>query len=431
MINIVDKVSEELNIPRWWVESIAIEYLDCRDYDVGENGIWKFNYEKVTKDELIKAVNEKKAVISAYTIFHNVRSEILRTRMLEGLVSNVIPGISENEGDILVEGLASNNYIPFLFNPTEEVDPKQNLSFHFQVFDDGRIWQWKFADFISVEGRNYGKFISEISNLDGFDKLHDMYLELYNNKKNQTKDEFLESISEYFDSINTLREKLLGELLQYHYCKKNEIKEFDKVTDKIPPYLSRFETFKVKNGEFYTRCYAAPIFYRGCYDHSKKSKQIEYSIKEKNEYVTKLDSIYQNRAIAVIMGASCLESFINQLGYECFPNIWDDMEKLSIGAKYLLFFELNNKSDLFDVGKKPFSYLNKLIRARNMLVHFKPHFKRVKNDNNSIVTTLNYYLNAGIDTLPEKIRKIIEITCRVGNKNSPAWLYDAPGWRYE
>jgi hypothetical protein len=41
MTNPIDVVSKKLKIPKWWVESIAIEYSDCRDF-AQDKDIWKF-----------------------------------------------------------------------------------------------------------------------------------------------------------------------------------------------------------------------------------------------------------------------------------------------------------------------------------------------------------------------------------------------------
>lgn len=155
MSGLVESVAHKTGLPQWWVEAIAIEYTDCREY-AGEEDIWGFNFEKVAEDELMNAVHSQKVVISRGVIFHNVLEEVVITRGIERFVSNVPVPLPKELEDLIPEGPISSYHFPFGVNSIDEWDPKLSLYDYFQVFDDEQIWQWRFAKFTKVKGRQYG-----------------------------------------------------------------------------------------------------------------------------------------------------------------------------------------------------------------------------------------------------------------------------------
>ena len=150
-------------VPDWWQTAIAIEYLDCRDY-AGPEEIWAFNFERLIPDETRRAMKERKVVIHG-TIFHNVQKLTWQTRVVGKLLSSVPVALSFTPEDLIPEGPVSPYHFPFVGNTYSVWDPKLDLSSHFQVLEDGRLWQWKFAEFIKVDGRKYGKWVSKEVNL--------------------------------------------------------------------------------------------------------------------------------------------------------------------------------------------------------------------------------------------------------------------------
>jgi len=57
------------------------------------------------------------------------------------------------------------------------------------------------------------------------------------------------------------------------------------------------------------------------------------SIQNEIEKPGLLDEIYQERAIAIILSAACIEAFLNGLGYENYPNEWDKIERNTFRKK--------------------------------------------------------------------------------------------------
>lgn len=81
MENVIDRVVRKIGVTKWWAETVAIEYLNCRDY-LEEGKIWVFNWNKIEDIELEEALNSFH-VIARGVLFHNVRESVLVTRILE------------------------------------------------------------------------------------------------------------------------------------------------------------------------------------------------------------------------------------------------------------------------------------------------------------------------------------------------------------
>lgn len=440
LCSVVDKLSKKMSLPKWWVEAIAIEYTDCREYGVGNDGIWKINFNRVQEKELEDALLNHKTVISGNIIFHNIRQEVIRTRMLEMLISGVPAPLTVDSNSGIVEGLASEYYTPFSFNGIDIVDPKQNLSNYFQVYENGELWQWKFADFISVEDRNYGKFVSDYVSLEDFDEQHKKYQELWNEKHTKKiSDASMEiKIDEYFKWIDSIRKPLLKRLYEMHLQKKTSPNYISKATEDIPPYLSRFESYKIvadnkgKNS-FLIKIQAAPIFYQSCCQHVRKASEITLSIHNSIELPLKLDTIYQEKASAIVTGIMCLEALINQIGYDMLPDIWESQEKLALSEKIQVILSLKGTgSNGYNTSIEPFSTFVNCITSRNWLVHLKPKYEPAKSFKMKSMSPIEYYLRDDlVFNLPGRIKDMIEYIYRDIKINAPAWLYEAPGWSFE
>ena len=439
-MNIIEKLSKQMNLPYWWVEAIAIEYTECREYGVGDDGIWKFNFDIIKEKDLEDALKNHKIIISSCIVFHNITKEVLRTRMLEGLFSGVASPLTTDSSSGVVEGLASESYIPYFFNSIDIVDPKQNLNSYFLVYENDELWQWKFADFIAVEDRNYGKYISNYVSLEDFDRQHDLYIELYNEKhqNNLSTDLLKNKIAEYFAWIDSIRGPVLNKLYELHKQQKNSPDYKSKATKGLPPQMSRFESYKIdSNGNgsnhYLYKMESAPIFYQSCCQHEKKSKEIISSIRSVDLLPPRLDSIYQEKALVIITGIMCIEAFINSIGYEMLPEIWDSQEKLTLTDKIKVVLSLKGtESSDFNTSIEPFSTFINCITSRNWLVHSKPKYEPAKNYKMKIMTPTEYYLRDDlISNLPNRLRELIEYICRDLNINNPAWLYETSLWNFD
>jgi hypothetical protein len=426
MNSLIKEVSDELGIPSWWVAAIAIEYTDCREYAAFDD-IWSFNFNKLQKEDLISAIHANKVVISHGILMHNVLEDVFRTRGIELLVSNVPVPLPKEACDLIPEGPVSDYHFVFQTNSIERWDPKLSLSEYFQVLDDKQLWQWHFAEFTKVEGRNYGKWISQEIDIELFDMVYDRLAVLRNNRVRPGEpghEQFRKKVEEFYKWLDSIRKPILDNLYQLHLQKRKTCLNKNKVTSVVPPKLSRFEQFTVRDGEFYTTFYAEPVFYRGLIKHVKEAESIFSSAKNNLELVPKLDLIYEERIIAIILGASCIEAFINTIGYDKYPDIWDGVEKLTPIEKCKLCMKLEDQGNLFDAGKEPYQTISRLYTIRNQLVHYKRECKKIKTQGDRTLSYLEFMLDRDyINKLPEHIKEFFIELCNATNYKIPNWLY--------
>lgn len=114
MSSVISEASEILGINTWWVESIAIEYLDCRELCVGDS-LWRFNFDRLDLKELVEVVKKNRLVMRG-CLLHNVLPEVAIVRMMRGMVGapSVNPGFG---ADVVPEGPVSESWFASPDNP--------------------------------------------------------------------------------------------------------------------------------------------------------------------------------------------------------------------------------------------------------------------------------------------------------------------------
>ena len=415
--------AESAGVPAWWQTAIAIEYLDCRDY-AGPEEIWVFNFDRLRPGEMRRAIKERK-VVTHGTIFHNVHEFTLRTRAVGRFVSPVPVTLSVTQEDAVPEGPVSPYHFPFLGNPVSVWDPKLDLSPHFQVLENGRLWQWKFAEFIKVEGRNHSKWVSDEVDLDALDELHPRLGELRNSPVRPGQpghQDFVEEVRKFYAWVETIRAPIREKLWDLHREKKKRLKGQGKVVAYVPPILSQFEDFTVRNGEIFTRFHAEPVFFRAMVKHCRRAKELSTA---PNSH---LDEIYEERLQTVVNAAACLEAFVNVVGSDRVSN-WERYETLQPEAKWHLCFLTHGKSDAFDAGREPYQTFGKIVDLRNRWLHYKKPFERSRIASGTTVTWLEAKMgHPFVEILPERVKQLIEELCGAIEYPLPPWLRSAPGW---
>lgn len=416
---VIRKVAKKMKLPLWWVEAIAIEYTECREYATDDD-IWTFNFDKLLEKDLEEAVRSHHVVLYAVYIIHNVIPSLYGTRLIRSLHTR-IPPLVEELNDIMPEGLVSECHFPFQTNPIDVWDPKFSFSRCFQFRDNYKIWQWKIAEFIN------GKWVSSEIDLEPLNEMQERLKYLRNNRIKQGESsypEFKKRVVQFYQELDKIRKPILNTLKEIHVKKRSSIKEYPKVVDGIPPKLSHYEKFTVIENEIHTKLIAAPIFFRSCNQYSTKAKDIYNAAKDDPGLIRKLDEIYQERTSAIILGQACLEVFINDKGFEHFPKLWELIEeKLSLINKWKLYLILMGKSDIYDSGREPYQSLESLIKKRNYLIHFKPKYEKVIRKGNKATTNLEKILKKKfVDNLPNRIRQLIKELCKATNLNVPTWI---------
>lgn len=415
--------------PSWWQQAVCIEYLPCRDYSKGSR-ISEFDFSRIRADQLATALKDH-SIVAFGRIVHNVDEATFHTRTLLNLFSGVAkPIVNGDKGAIIPQGVVSKYHFPWLINPITEVDPIEDFNSHIQVIDNGEIYQWEIAHFEGVEGRNYGRWVSEYVDLKSFDEKHDDFQDLIQIKHRigGTSPDYKKLAESYITRIQNLRKKCFSELLNVHEdLKKRNRSSIRKVVKYQPPQLSHFETMQVEEGEISTIASMAPMFYRASLKHSHTAESVE---KKNQVTVSVLDQIYEERAQALIMAAACLEAVVNEVGSTRHAEIWHALEKLPIMDKWMMLCTFSKGRSPFDSSSEPFQSVSKIVAARNDMVHFKPVFKKVTVLNNKGISKIEMTLDKGLvgrlsEVLPQAIRNIYE----AANASMPAWLTDEPGWK--
>lgn len=433
MAEVIKAVAQRMGLPEWWVEAVAIEYTDCRDFAT-RNEIWTFNFDRVTQADLEEAVRSRHVVVYG-TICHNIHIDVFRHRTIQRLASNIPVPLVKEPNDALAEGPISEYHFPFLGNPIDVWDPKLDFSTRFQVLDEGQLWQWCVAEFVPVEGRNYGKWMSSDVDLEPLDQIHERLSSLRNpvvEPGEAGHAGFRLKVEEFYRWLDEIRQPILCRLEGVHHAKRVSQRDSSKITKRIPPLLSRFETFTVRDGEIYTSLFAAPVFFRAARQHALRAEELVSSARGGSELIAKLDEVYQERAIAIILGSACLEAFINSVGFEHFPNIWSQIEQMPMEVKYQVFLVLKGKGNLFKTDQLPYQFLNQLKNSRNSLMHFKSGYHKVKKSGKSVVTRTEYHdmPRQLVRDLPDHLHRLIKELCQETGIPVPKWLTPQPqlGW---
>jgi hypothetical protein len=432
MHKVIQAVAQKIGLPEWWVEAIAIEYTDCRDFATRDE-IWTFNFDRVSQESLEEAVRSHRVVVHE-PIWHNVHIDVLQQRLIGRLVSDIpVPLVKETD-DVVAEGLISDYHFPFLSNPIDVWDPKLSFSSHFQVLDEDQLWQWRIAKFVQVAGRHYGKFTSSEIDLEPLDQIHERLASLRNpviKPGEPDHADFKLKVESFYQWLDQIRQPILHALESVHRAKRASQASPSKVTKGTPPLLSRFEQFTVRDGEVCSSFFAAPVFFRAARQHALRAEELIASASDR-ELSAKLDEIYQERATAIILGSACLEAFINSLGYEHFANLWHQVERLPISAKWQLFLVLKGKGNLFKPDKQSYRFLIQLKNSRNSLVHFKGDFHKVKPLGKGVATHAECYdmPRQLVRDLPARLQQLIKELCQATDMPTPTWLTPHPelGW---
>lgn len=417
------------NFPSWWQQAICIEYLSCRDYSKGER-IGEIDFSLVSAEQLAQALKDH-SIVAYGQIVHNVNQETFRSRNLLNLLSGIAKPIVDGDKEALIpHGIVSKYHFPWLTNPVNVVDPIEDFNSHIQVFDNGTLYQWEIARFEGVEGRHYGRWVSDYVDLEGFDETYDDFqaLILLKHRVGGGSEEYQKEADAYITRLRKLREEAFSVLLGVHEdLKKRHQASIRKVVQYQPPVLSHFETMQVENGEISTVASMAPMFYRASLKHSRASDLVERS-NPVNAFV--LDQVYEERAQALVMAAACLEAVVNEVGSAKYAEIWGGLEKLTILDKWMMLCRLSEGRTTFDPSSEPFQAVAKIVAARNDMMHFKPVFRRVTVLKNKGVSKIEMTLNKEVverlsQVLPQAIREIHAAV----DAPAPAWLTDQPGWK--
>lgn len=412
-------IAKQLKLPQWWVEAVSVEYLPIRHFATEEE-IWKFDFDLVTERDVFSAIDKSHIVVGG-TVFHNVRNDVLGSRMFGRLVSNVPVPLAADPTDICPEGLIGPHSLYFQPNPIEAWDPKLSFSQHMQVRDDDGLWQWEVARFDTSSGR----WVSSAVDLGPLNEVSVPLARLRNppvqrRPSEDGYDNFRAEFEDFYSWLEVVRRPIRESLWNTHLERK-EAGWRSTVASGVPPHLSQFEDFTVRDGRMLTRLHGEPLMFRMCIQHVR---QAESAIQN-----GELDYAISERVEAVISAAAFLEAFANVIGSETVPK-WELYEKLTIEGKWQQCLANAGYPHRYDPGCEPFQTLGKVIYLRNRWLHYGRDFERVRYQHGEAVTWLDAKMGQlFVASLPDRLQELVTDMCDALGRPSPPWLHNGPGWQ--
>lgn len=216
-------VSSHFELPYWWVESIAIEYLNCREF-ASSDEIWTFNFDLISKEDLINAVKTEKIVISSPIIQY----PSLGANLLKNL-KNYFLGLDDVTEGFIIEGNISKDNFPDKVEFLDFWDPKLSFSEYFQVYDDGKFWQWKIAESTPIKGKSYNHWVSSLIDLAPINDMDIKLIKIRNKRIEPGKPgnaEFKLEVENFYEELKKVRTEIISQLWEIHQKNKEKLKKY-------------------------------------------------------------------------------------------------------------------------------------------------------------------------------------------------------------
>lgn len=405
-------------MPNWWVESVIVEYFDCRRFaEAGAEQIWTFDFNKLT-DEDIEKIPEKKVVIANYILIQNVNPRDMAARIPLAMIG--LPFVPLDESDLTPEGLANNTCFPYLGNPLDVWDHKLGFNSLAVILDNDIFYQWKVSEKKDLPGKHFHWYKSDFLDLEELFKI-DQKIQGYRNseiRKNPT-DEFRNDIKKVYDLLEAEREKIRQKILEYHNRKKINYDPAD-ANVPIPPMLSYFEAVKLTENGYQVKTHMEPIFLRSAIRNLHRAEQARQKIDSNpKDYDSLLDEI-EYSSMCIITATNCLETYINFVIGKYLPEeskIFDDTS--SHRQKWLWVPAALDLPFKFKPNETPFSDFSDLVKWRNNAIHHRAEYRKARG---TISHTYNQFnlenAKLAIKVVKEMVTKLSE-----GNKIPiPRWI---------
>ncbi len=413
----IEKIASQNSYPSFLLESYIMEYLNCRRFVRNRNNLLlMIDFDLVSEERIIKAIQRTFWItIGNFLLFDNVHPRDLKNRILYSLVGSPISNL---ESGVFLEGLASPFAFPFNFNDIDIVDPLLTLNDRFVVFDNGKIYQWKFADIAkSTVYDNQSTFVSEEIDLVPFEVSVNTFRIFYSERPPD-----IQRLNFELSRLIEQRREILAQLKDLHNIRKLTI-SFKSDNALEPPRLGRFDYAKRSDDGYKISTDLAPIYYRSALQHIKSAKLQQ----QKNGLN---DELLYETIPAIICSYLCLDSHINELGHHLLIPNWQEIVEKSIESK---IGHISNKITGINLLKeKPYLRrdVEKLVNLRDKLIHYKfPSYAPIKT-NTDIVSQL--YVEVGLENTIQYIsivsRIITALHSHLGGLYRATWLKPAPGW---
>jgi uncharacterized protein YutE (UPF0331/DUF86 family) len=433
----IEQISKKLDLPKWWIESVVVECLDCRIFFPNNKSGIKFNLSEIRKDDIEK-IKEQKVLLTAPIIFHNISTESHKTRMLVALIGGYPIEPIKDPGLLMPEGSVKVDYIPFQVNSIDVWDPKRSMSETALVLDNGKLFQWKIATLQTIEknGRQRALYRSEHFDFAEIEKIQNEITEILNDKKFEHVERInvgRNLLTQKYNKLEIEFIKVRDEVHKYHLQKIKELKETSVRKEELPqaPTITLIDSVdKGPKHEILVRTSLEAVLFRTAYQSSLKAEKEHEKVGRQEDIIRSMVKELEYSIIAITSAVQCLEAYINHVGLLEISTIWKEIEKIEIKQKWIVIPRLVVNKDVFNRGSEPFQSFSKVVGLRNRIVHHKQEFGifhetqdfgytcKVFKDINSI--------NAKLST--ETTIKMITKLCDERVIIKPIWLDTTTSW---
>lgn len=425
----IRKISKKLDLPLWWIKSLAIEYLPCRRFAEGGN-LWIFDFE-IFDESLIDQIKLKRVVIPQYTLFQNIDPTDLAYRAPKLIAGESM--LPLDNIDLIPEGIVNKTVFPFGGKTIDSWDPKLGFNQYAVVFDNGYFYQWKIAELYIINERSTW-WKSEKFNLIPLWKVYEQLINCLNEDLENSNPELIANIMKLYDKLEKAREPLRLKIWNYH--KQNRIRyNIAKGNVSEPPLASFFDSIRVTNSGYEIESHLEPLFYRAAI---RNYSMAEEARKQQNDPETKYEAIIDEieySAMCIISDTSCLESYINYIIEKYLPEESKIFDRTSTHRqKWLWVPAALNMPFRFSVTMPPYKLFSDLVQWRNNAIHHIPKFTKVKKyKSKSYKGNVSYtyslfnleHARLAVDVVKKMISKLSE----GGKIPLPRWFTVSPYYR--
>jgi hypothetical protein len=394
------KIAENLDLPLWWVESVAVEYLDCREY-LKDGNFWLFNFNKLRKEDIAMILGTK-VVFTDTVLFQNIKPEDASARLILGLMGMPMAQLDAGS-NILPNGIVSEKYFPFQGNSIDAWDQKLSFSEYAKIFDEGRFYQLKIAQFGPFHPTSTfrGWFKSDFLDLEPLRIINDEIYDLRNRYcsrdnpivDNKSLEILRGQVIEKYSELEKVKAPLRQQVLDWYRKRKNEfIRNEKKVQpEAVLPTLTHLDSLQVADGKYKVRSNIEPLLYRAAIKNlAEAKKEVEKRNKKSELPPTTILNETEASALCIISSVTCAEAYINSVIQGFAPSLWDTLESMSLSGKWLLLPAPIGIQDCFEKGKGVYNKFCEVVQWRNDIVHYKFGFEKTKRLDDGRVTSRTY-----------------------------------------
>jgi hypothetical protein len=340
--------------------------------------------------------------------------------------------------NILPNGIVNESYFPYQMNPIDVWDQKLSFSEYAKIFDEGRFYQLRIAQFgpFHPTTQHRGWFKSGFLDLEPLRIINDEIYDLRNKYCSRDSPVFKDrnalkilrkQVAEKYVQLEEIKAPLRKKTLGWFQEKKNELmrEEIKVQSASLPPILTHFDSLKISDGKYKICFHIEPLLYRAAMKNLAQAKKEAEKRRTKSARLSLsvLEEI-EASALCITSAVTCAEAYINFIIKDVAPSVWTTLERTSLDGKWLLLSKLLGSQDCFEKGKGVYNKFSDIVQWRNNIVHYKFGFEKTgKLDDGTYVSMAYSICNA--KNAEQATKTVAAMIKRLSEKTSipcPPWL---------